>query len=79
MGRTENVELTVLCLIEYGNTIPLQNRLKKDWQEYALPGGVQTASGFDFLLSSKKALTFFTIWNPPILQTLAVFIYACRT
>lgn len=30
MGRTENVELTVLCLIEDGNKILLQNRIKKD-------------------------------------------------
>ena len=39
MSRTENVELTVLCLIEDGNKILLQNRAKKDWQGYALPGG----------------------------------------
>ena len=39
MGRTENVELTVLCLIEDGNKILLQNRVKKDWRGYALPGG----------------------------------------
>ena len=30
MGRTENVELTVLCLIEDGDKILLQNRVKKD-------------------------------------------------
>ena len=28
MNRTENVELTVLCLIEDGNKILLQNRVK---------------------------------------------------
>ena len=39
MDRTENVELTVLCLIEDGSRILLQNRTKKDWQGYALPGG----------------------------------------
>ena len=39
MSRTENVELTVLCLIEDGGRILLQNREKKDWQGYALPGG----------------------------------------
>ena len=39
MSKTENVELTVLCLIEDGNKILLQNRAKKDWQGYALPGG----------------------------------------
>ena len=39
MNRTENVELTVLCLIEDGDKILLQNRVKKDWRGYALPGG----------------------------------------
>lgn len=39
MDRTENVELTVLCLLEDGERILLQNRRKKDWQGYALPGG----------------------------------------
>lgn len=39
MGRTENVELTVLCLIEDGDKILLQNRVKKDWWGYTLPGG----------------------------------------
>ena len=38
MGRTENVELTVLCLIEDGDKILLQNRVKKDWRGYTLPG-----------------------------------------
>ncbi|MBR4446181.1 MAG: 8-oxo-dGTP diphosphatase [Solobacterium sp.] len=39
MSKTENVELTVLCLLEDGDRILLQNRVKKDWQGYALPGG----------------------------------------
>ncbi len=39
MGRTENVELTVLCLIEDGDKILLQNRVRKDWRGYTLPGG----------------------------------------
>ena len=39
MGRTENVELTVLCLITDGDRLLLQNRDKKDWQGYTLPGG----------------------------------------
>ena len=39
MSRTENVELTVLCLIEHNGRILLQNRVKKDWLGYALPGG----------------------------------------
>ena len=39
MGRTENVELTTLCLIRSGTKILLQNRLKADWRGYTLPGG----------------------------------------
>ena len=39
MARTEICELTVLCLIHQGNAVLLQNRVKKDWQGYALPGG----------------------------------------
>ena len=38
-GRAETVELTVLCLLRRGNEILLQNRVKKDWRGYALPGG----------------------------------------
>lgn len=39
MSRTENVELTVLCLITDGDRMLLQNRVKKDWRGYTLPGG----------------------------------------
>jgi 8-oxo-dGTP diphosphatase len=39
MGRTENCELTMLCLLRRGNEGLLQNRVKNDWAGYALPGG----------------------------------------
>lgn len=39
MSRTENVELTTLCLIYDEDRILLQNRVKKDWKGYTLPGG----------------------------------------
>lgn len=39
MGRTERVELTTLCLIRRNDEILLQNRVKQDWQGFALPGG----------------------------------------
>lgn len=39
MSKTEPCELTVLCLLRRGNEILLQNRVKKDWRGYALPGG----------------------------------------
>ena len=38
MSRTENVELTVLCLITDDDRMLLQNRIKKDWQAYTRPG-----------------------------------------
>ena len=31
MSRTENVELTVVCLLEDGDKILLQDRVKTDW------------------------------------------------
>lgn len=37
--RTENVELTVLCLVHKDGKYLLQNRTKQDWKGYALPGG----------------------------------------
>lgn len=39
MGRGEFAELTVLCLIHRGQQLLLQNRVKKDWQGYTMPGG----------------------------------------
>lgn len=40
MGHsTENVELTVLCLIQDKNRLLLQNRVKEDWKGYTFPGG----------------------------------------
>ena len=37
--RTERVELTVLCLIHNEDSYLLQDRVKKDWRGYTLPGG----------------------------------------
>lgn len=39
MGKTERAELTTLCLIYQDDRILLQNRVKKNWHGYALPGG----------------------------------------
>lgn len=39
MKRTEICELTMLCLVQRGNEILLQNRVKKDWDGFTLPGG----------------------------------------
>lgn len=37
--RTEQVELTVVCLIHNEDSFLLQDRVKEDWKGYALPGG----------------------------------------
>lgn len=39
MNRTENVELTVLCLIHRENQYLLQDRVKNDWRGFTFPGG----------------------------------------
>ena len=39
MGRTETVELTTVCAIRRGEEILLQDRIKKDWAGWTLPGG----------------------------------------
>lgn len=66
MRRTENVELTVLCLIQDGNRILLQNRVKKDWQGYTLPGGhVESGESFvDAVIREMKEETGLDILKP---------------
>ena len=67
MGHsTENVELTVLCLIEDGNRILMQNRIKEDWKGYTLPGGhVEPGESFvDAVVREMKEETGLTISNP---------------
>ena len=66
MRKTETVELTVLCLIEDGNKILLQNRVKKDWQGYALPGGhVEPGESFiDAVIREMKEETGLTVIEP---------------
>ena len=66
MRKTENVELTVLCLIEDGDKILLQNRVKKDWRGYALPGGhVEPGESFvDAVVREMKEETGLTVRNP---------------
>mgnify|MGYP004605552049 CR=1 FL=1 len=66
MRRTENVELTVLCLLEDNDKILLQNRVKEDWQGYALPGGhVEPGEMFvDAVIREMKEETGLEIRNP---------------
>ena len=66
MGKTENVELTVLCLAEDGDRILLQNRVKEDWQGYTLPGGhVEPGESFvDAVVREMKEETGLTVVRP---------------
>ena len=66
MHRTENVELTVLCLLEDNDKILLQNRVKEDWQGYALPGGhVEPGEMFvDAVIREMQEETGLEIKNP---------------
>ena len=66
MGRTENAELTVLCLVEDGDRILLQNRIKRDWQGYTLPGGhVEPGESFvDAVVREMKEETGLTVIGP---------------
>ena len=66
MSRKDPTELTALCLLEDGGRILLQNRVKADWQGYALPGGhVEPGESFvDAVIREMREETGLQIENP---------------
>ena len=64
--RTEKVELTVLCLLQDGKMLLLQNRVKEDWKGYTFPGGhVEPGESFvDAVKREMKEETGLDILNP---------------
>lgn len=66
MNRTENVELTVLCLVEKDNRYLLQDRVKRDWRGYTLPGGhIEIGESIvDAVIREMQEETGLTVLNP---------------
>lgn len=66
MIRTENAELTVLCLLQSEGAYLLQDRVKEDWKGYTLPGGHIEAgeSIVDAVIREMQEETGLTILNP---------------
>ncbi len=66
MSRTENCELTVLCLLQKGDYYLLQDRVKADWKGFTLPGGhiEPGESVVDAVIREMKEETGLTVKNP---------------
>lgn len=64
--RTEQVELTVLCLIHQDDRYLLQDRVKENWKGCALPGGhIEPGESIvDAVVREMKEETGLTIQSP---------------
>lgn len=64
--RTEQVELTVLCLIRQEDRYLLQDRVKENWKGCALPGGhIEPGESIvDAVIREMKEETGLTIQSP---------------
>jgi 8-oxo-dGTP diphosphatase len=64
--RTENVELTVSCLVHKDGYYLLQNRVKADYKGYSFPGGhvEKDESIVDAVIREMKEETGLTIFHP---------------
>ena len=60
------MELTVLCLLTDGDRVLLQNRVKRDWRGYTLPGGhVEPGESFvHAVIREMKEETGLTVLRP---------------
>lgn len=76
--RTEQVELTVLCLIHTEDSYLLQDRVNNDWKGYALPGGhIEPGESIvDAVVREMKEETGLTI-NAPRLCGIKQFPIEC--
>ena len=63
--RTERVELTTLCMVQRGEELLLQNRVKTNWRGYCFPGGHVEAgeSIVDSVAREMKEETGLTVRN----------------